>query len=301
MLKYVTKSLLKRQVWKGIFNMIDLHTHSTASDGTLSPAAVVEHAAALGLHAVALTDHDTADGVNAALAAGIRYGIEVIPGIEMSCVWNGTEIHLLGYFLNAENPAFRDGLRFFRKQREERNDTILDNLAEDGIFLSREELCFGRPDTVITRAHFARLLTEKGYVRQPKDAFREYLAYGGRYVPTKDTLTPEAVMNFFQKNHIWPSLAHPAQYGLSEEALGALLGDLCPLGLRGIEVWHSAQDSLRSARLLNIARLLQLLPTGGSDFHGATKPEIEIGSGFGGLRIQDRVLEAIKTDYQSLP
>lgn len=281
--------------------MIDLHTHSTASDGTLSPAAVVERAAGLGLHAVALTDHDTADGVAEALDAGTRCGIEVIPGIEMSCVWNGTEIHLLGYFLNAESPAFREDLRFFREQREERNNTILDNLAEDGILLNREELCFGRPDTVITRAHFARLLTEKGYVRQPKDAFQNYLAYGGRYVPTKDSLTPEAVMLFFRRNHIWSSLAHPAQYGLSEEALGALLGALRPLGLRGIEVWHSAQDSLWSARLFNTARLLQLLPTGGSDFHGAAKPKIEIGSGFGGLRIQDRILEAMKADYQSLP
>lgn len=300
MLKYVTKSLPSCGKKERISTMIDLHTHSTASDGSLSPSQLVALAAEQGLSAIALTDHDTADGISEALSAAAKCRIELIPGIEMSCVWRGTEIHLLGYFLDADHSAMRRDLSWFRKKREERNDTILDNLAEDGIVLSREELCFERPDTAVTRAHFARLLAEKGYVKTPKEAFSDYLVYGGRYVPTKDEITPELVMRFFQAHGIWPSLAHPVQYQLSEEALGALLSELCPLGLRGLEVWHSSQDSYQSARLLGIARLLKLLPTGGSDFHGDSKPDIMLGRGFGSLRIQEHVLENMKTDLAAM-
>ena len=277
--------------------MIDLHVHSTASDGSLTPRELVYYAAEKQLSAIALTDHDTVSGLTEAMAASHHAGIELIPGVEMSCVWEGTEIHILGYFVDTGSPALQDGLSWFRRMRDERNETILDNLAEDGILLTEEELRAGDPDTVITRAHFARLLIEKGYVRDRKEAFAGYLAYGGKYVPTKDELTPERVMQMFYDGKIWPSLAHPIQYHLDEDSLVQLIAELKAMGLRGIEVWHSSQSWQDTARLQTIARLSGLIPTGGSDFHGSSKPDVEIGTGRGNLKIQERVLDAIKEDY----
>ena len=277
--------------------MIDLHVHSTASDGSLTPRELVYYAAEKQLSAIALTDHDTVSGLAEAIAASHHAGIELIPGVEMSCVWEGTEIHILGYFVDTGSPALQDGLSWFRRMRDERNETILDNLAEDGILLTEEELRAGDPDTVITRAHFARLLMEKGYVRDRKEAFAGYLAYGGKYVPTKDELTPERVMQMFYDGRIWPSLAHPIQYRLDEDSLVQLIAELKAMGLRGIEVWHSSQSWQDTARLQTIARLSGLIPTGGSDFHGSSKPDVEIGTGRGNLKIQERVLDAIKEDY----
>ena len=271
--------------------MIDLHVHSTASDGSLTPRELVYYAAEKQLSAIALTDHDTVSGLAEAIAASHHAGIELIPGVEMSCVWEGTEIHILGYFVDTGSPALQDGLSWFRRMRDERNETILDNLAEDGILLTEEELRAGDPDTVITRAHFARLLMEKGYVRDRKEAFAGYLAYGGKYVPTKDELTPERVMQMFYDGRIWPSLAHPVQYHLDEDSLVQLIAELKAMGLRGIEAWHSSQSWQDTARLSG------LIPTGGSDFHGSSKPDVEIGTGRGNLKIQERVLDAIKEDY----
>ena len=277
--------------------MIDLHVHSTASDGSLTPRELVYYAAEKQLSAIALTDHDTVSGLAEAMAASHHAGIELIPGVEMSCVWEGTEIHILGYFADTGSSALQEGLSWFRRMRDERNETILDNLAEDGILLTEEELRAGDPDTVITRAHFARLLIEKGYVRDRKEAFAGYLAYGGKYVPTKDELTPERVMQMFYDGKIWPSLAHPIQYHLDEDSLVQLIAVLKAMGLRGIEVWHSSQSWQDTARLQTIARLSGLIPTGGSDFHGSSKPDVEIGTGRGNLKIQERVLDAIKEDY----
>ena len=277
--------------------MIDLHVHSTASDGSLTPRELVYYAAEKQLSAIALTDHDTVSGLAEAIAASHHAGIELIPGVEMSCVWEGTEIHILGYFVDTGSPALQDGLSWFRRMRDERNETILDNLAEDGILLTEEELRAGDPDTVITRAHFARLLMEKGYVRDRKEAFAGYLAYGGKYVPTKDELTPERVMQMFYDGRIWPSLAHPVQYHLDEDSLVQLIAELKAMGLRGIEAWHSSQSWQDTARLQTIARLSGLIPTGGSDFHGSSKPDVEIGTGRGNLKIQDRILDAVKEDY----
>lgn len=280
--------------------MIDLHVHSTASDGTLSPADVVRHAAEKNLSAIALTDHDTISGLREAVSASRSCGVEVIPGIEMSCIWKDAEIHMLGYFTDPDDAGFREDLGFFISKRDERNDILLDNLAEDGIRLTREELQFGSPDTVITRAHFARLLVEKGYARDMKDAFTKYLTYGGRYCPRKKGISPEDVLGMFLKHKVWPSLAHPYQYGLSNAGLQELITTLCAGGLRGIEVWHSSHHYADSSRLLAIARVNRLIPTGGTDFHGANKPDIEIGVGYGGMSIPDSVLRDIRKDYEEL-
>lgn len=280
--------------------MIDLHLHSNASDGSLSPSEVIRLASSSGLSAAALTDHDTADGIPEALSEASDSGIEFIPGIEMTCIWRTTEIHLLGYFVDPGLPGFAEALSSFSKKRAERNETILDNLAEDGICLDREELCpADRRDSRITLGDFARALADRGIARDKKDAMENLLPYGGRYVPLRDCVSPSEVLEFFRTFRIWPSLAHPAAYHLEEETLGELLNELISGGLRGIEIWHPLQTSYQSARLLTISRLLHLLPTGGSDFHGDASPDIRIGRGFGSLRIADGVLEDMKRDYTS--
>jgi predicted metal-dependent phosphoesterase TrpH len=279
--------------------MIDLHVHSNASDGTLSPSAVVEYASVKKLSAIALTDHDTIAGLKEAAAAADSFGVELIPGIEMSCLYGAKEIHILGYFIDPDDAGLTEDLAYFRKKREERNDIILDNFAEDGMIFTKEELRFGNPDTVITRAHFARLLVEKGYVTDVASAFKKYLVYGGKYCPRKKDITPEKVMEMFQRHKIWASLAHPYQYKLSNAELLELVGMLKALGLRGIEVYHSSHHLADTARLETLARVNGLIGTGGTDFHGENKPDIDLGTGFGGMKIPERILTDMKTDYQA--
>ena len=143
-------------------NYVDLHTHSTASDGTLSPGEVVRLAASEDLKAVALTDHDTVDGISRARAAAASLDIELIPGIELSCVLDGTEIHILGFFADETCPGLLEGLAGFRRIRDSRNEDMLNRFRKDGFDITWEDLQNGIPDTVVTRAHFARALTEKG-------------------------------------------------------------------------------------------------------------------------------------------
>ena len=276
--------------------MIDLHIHSTASDGSLSPREVVRAAEEAGLAAAALTDHDTLAGVPEALEEAALCGLTLVPGIEMSCVYGRTEIHILGYFADPDDPAFEAELASFRALRNERNETILDNLAEDGIVLTREDLAGSTPDAVITRAHFARALKEKGVVRTEDDAFRYYLSYGGRYVPYMDSLSPERVLSCFGRYGVWPCLAHPVKYGLTDRELKEMVADLCALGLRGLEVWHPAHTLADTARLQTLARTAHLVATGGSDFHGDSSPGVSIGTGRGRLMVSDRVLDLIRRD-----
>ena len=275
-------------------SLIDLHVHSTASDGTLSPAAVVEEAAAAGLSAIALTDHDTVDGVGEARSAAGRFSIEVIPGAELSALWHGKEIHILGLFLDADSPVLRQELACMRRKREARNDEILRRLSAAGFPMTREELQAGHPDTVITRAHFAREMAEKGYVASMKEAFNRYLIPGGPYCPKKEQLQPEKAVELILEAGGFAALAHPLQYRYSSQELEELTAFLAGLGMGGLEVYHSSNNSWESRKLKELADRHQLLPTGGSDFHGSNKPDIRLGCGRGNLRVSSLLLEDIR-------
>jgi len=278
--------------------MIDLHVHSTASDGTLSPAETVNRAGEKKLSAIALTDHDTVSGLAEAMDAGKKTGVEVIPGIEMSCLYREKEIHILGYFIDIRNRSPEKELHYYQNKREERNDILLNNLEKDGIHLTRKELQDNHPQTMITRAHFARCLVRKGYAGNIPDAFKKYLVCGGKYCPERKDISAARVMEMFREYQIWPSLAHPFQYHFSAAGLEELLSFLTASGLRGLEVWHSTHHPSDTSRLLTLADSHQLIPTGGSDFHGSNKPDIDIGTGFGRMNIPDTVLENIKNDYR---
>ena len=275
---------------------VDLHVHSNASDGTFSPSQVVELAKNAGLDAFALTDHDTTAGVPEALEKGRDLNIEVIPGIEVSSSFDGTEIHILGLFVNSDDPVLAAMLEKMRISRDRRNEKMLENLAADGISFTKEELCGDNPDTIITRAHIAHALVAKGICSGMDQAFKKYLQYGGRYCPQKEHLSPEEVVKTLISNGAFVALAHPFQYKFGDKKTEVLIAHMADLGVKGLEVYHSSNNKLESMKLQEMAVRHHLLPTGGSDFHGGNKPDISIGTGRGGLRVSSLLLEDIKRE-----
>ena len=273
---------------------VDLHVHSNASDGTLSPEQVVRLAHEAGLSAIALTDHDTTAGVAGAAEAGAELRLEVVPGIEVSSSFRDHEIHILGLFVDTDSPSLQAALKEFRHHRDQRNQEMLGRFDAHGIHLTAEDLCAGNPDTVITRAHVARALLAKGLGPDLDHIFKKYLQYGGTYCPPKEFLPPEAVMAALLDSHAFVALAHPFQYKLGDKATEELIAYLAGLGMKGLEVYHSSHNRLESAKLQEMAARHHLLSTGGSDFHGSNKPDISIGTGRGGLRVSSLLLDAIK-------
>ena len=275
-------------------NFIDLHVHSNASDGTLTPAGVVELAAQKGLSAIALTDHDTIEGIPEALEAAKSLPLEVIPGIELSCVYLGEEIHILGLYVDLADKNFLTETDTLKDIRMKRNTEMIHRFQNAGIDITLLEVQAGNPDTVITRAHFARVLLEKGYVKNMDQAFKKYLSYSGPYCPRKEKITPEHAMKILQDCKASPVLAHPYQYHLGDKKTEELVSYLKEMGLHGLEVYHSSNNQYESGKLKKLAKKYQLFPTGGSDFHGTNKPDIDLGTGRGGLRISALLLDDIK-------
>ena len=275
-------------------NFIDLHVHSNASDGTLTPACVVELAAQKGLSAIALTDHDTIEGIPEALEAAKSLPLEVIPGIELSCVYQGEEIHILGLYVDLADKNFIAETDTLKDIRMKRNTEMIHRFQNAGIDITLSEVQGGNPDTVITRAHFARVLLEKGYVKNMDQAFKKYLSYSGPYCPRKEKITPEHAMKMLRDCKASPVLAHPYQYHLGDKKTEELVSYLKEMGLHGLEVYHSSNNQYESGKLKKLAKKYQLFPTGGSDFHGTNKPDIDLGTGRGGLRISALLLDDIK-------
>lgn len=275
-------------------NFIDLHVHSNASDGTLTPARVVELAAQKGLSAIALTDHDTIEGIPEALEAAKSLPLEVIPGIELSCVYQGEEIHILGLYVDLADKNFIADTDTLKDIRMKRNTEMIHRFQNAGIEITLSEVQGGNPDTVITRAHFARVLLEKGYVKNMDQAFKKYLSYSGPYCPRKEKITPEHAMKMLRDCKASPILAHPYQYHLGDKKTEELVSYLKDMGLHGLEVYHSSNNQYESGKLKKLAKKYQLFPTGGSDFHGTNKPDIDLGTGRGGLRISALLLDDIK-------
>ncbi len=274
--------------------LIDLHVHSTASDGTYSPAEVTKLALESGLTAYALTDHDTVDGVSEALKAADGTNLTVIPGAEFSCEYDGKEIHILGLYLNTRCDELLSVLHKVREIRDRRNEELLALFQSDGFPITYEDLIHGNEHTVITRAHFARALFEKGCVNSVSQAFDKYLGDGKKYYRQKQMLKPEEAIRLIKVAGGLPSLAHPLQYKLGWKKTEELLSYLKGSGLMGVEVYYSSHSQSDSIHLREISSQLGLVSTGGSDFHGANKPDIHLGSGYGGLRVSASLLTDIK-------
>ncbi len=277
-------------------NYIDLHVHSNASDGSFSPEEVVDLAKNAGLSTFALTDHDTIDGIEKAQEYAKKIGgIEVIPGTELSCYYGDREIHIVGLFVDYQNSAFCKALEDLKIAREQRNQQMVQKFVDAGIPLTIEELKHGNPNSVITRAHFARVLVEKGICKDKKEAFEKYLGIGCPFYLPKPKVTPEHVLSLILNAGGTAILAHPYSYKLSRTEVEHLLDEtLVPLGLAGMECYYSTYDNGQTQELRSIAYKRNLLVSGGSDFHGAVKPDISIGTGRGNLRIPEKILITIK-------
>ena len=274
---------------------IDLHVHSSASDGSLTPEEVVDLAKHAGLTAFALTDHDTVEGVERALVHAKKIkDIEVIPGTELSCYYNNREIHIVGLFINHKDETFLKELQKLEQAREARNEKMVQNFVDAGIPITLEELKHGNPNSVITRAHFARVLIEKGICKDKTEVFDKYLGIGCPFYLPKPKVTPEHVISLIHQAGGIAILAHPYSYKLSKTEIAHMLDDLIPAGLSGIECYYSTYDDGQMQELRNIACAKKLLISGGSDFHGTVKPDISIGTGHGNLRIPDQLLTAIR-------
>ena len=272
---------------------IDLHIHTTSSDGTLSPSEVVAEALRLGLSAIAVTDHDTAHGCAEAAEAAAGSGLEVVPGIEISTKHSGP-VHILGYFVDASHPVMSEALDWIVRDRDERNEKMCELMRADGIDVDygamRER--FGE---VIGRPHFARLLVERGLARDVKDAFDKYVEKGRKYYQGRSFLPLERSVGIIREAGGTAVLAHPFQYRLDDAGLRGLIERCLDCGLGGIECRYSGYDEDMTAYLESLAREYGLVRTGGSDFHGSNKPEISIGSGKGSLSVPCEYLEELKS------
>ncbi|MCD8342823.1 MAG: PHP domain-containing protein, partial [Oscillospiraceae bacterium] len=264
---------------------IDLHVHTTASDGTLTPAAVTARARGLGLAAIAITDHDTVEGVAEAMRAGKELGVEVVPGIELSCYYQGREVHVLGYFIDIASASLAETIRAVTENRKARNHIIAERMAADGLPVSIDELKRRFPHTVIGRPHFAEVLVEHGLADSVSDAFARYLNRGRPYFEPQKRMNMDEAAAAINAAGGLAVLAHPYQYRYSEAEMRRLFADFKSCGGTGIECFYSGYDAEKSAFLTSAAAELGMCVTGGSDFHGSVKPDIELGSGKGGLNV----------------
>ena len=273
---------------------IDLHTHTTASDGTDTPSMLVQHAIAANLDAVAITDHDTVAGVEEGCLFAKEKEITVIPGIELSCQYHSKEIHMLGYFVDIYNEEFLQKLDQLKQSREHRNEQMRQKLAELGLPLTMEQLRGSNEKTVITRAHFARALLEAGYVKTKDEAFQKYIGDGCPAFVMKPKFLATEAISLIKKAGGVAVLAHPLLYKLSYHDLEQLISELKNNGLVGVEVYHSSHNIANSNRLREIIQSYHLLPTGGSDYHGENKQNIRLGVGYGGMKVSHALLDDLK-------
>ncbi|BDQ37844.1 phosphatase [Pseudodesulfovibrio nedwellii] len=279
---------------------IDLHSHSTASDGTLSPTELIKLAKESGLDAIAITDHDTFQGVPEALAAGEKYGIEVIPGAELSLESpEGTGwIHVVALWLPENAIELQEAFDWVQEGRKTRNQEIVEKLRTLGINITYEGVA-ARAKGTIGRPHFAQELMALGVVSSIDEAFKVWIGDNGRaYIP-KRKLTPEQAFPILNKIGATSILAHPFALGLNLKDTEKVVKDLMEFGLDGIEVYYTEHSDAEVKAYKEMAERLGLLLSGGSDFHGSVKPKIRLGKGKGGLHVPTELLEKMKKNRRS--
>lgn len=281
---------------------VDLHVHSTASDGSETPSKVVELASEAGLTAVALTDHDTLEGVEEAREEADRRGIELIPGVELSCEWDRGGLHLVVLFLEPGPGPLQDRLASFRDSRDRRNRVVAERLAGLGLDISYEEVVHQAGGGSVGRPHFAEVLRRKGYVPDISSAFARYLGAGAPAYAARRLLRPEEALDLARRSGGAPVIAHPHTLGLDRAAeYAAFYRRMAGLGLAGVECYYSEYDPRMRRELARAVGAHGLLPSGGSDFHGQYKPGLRVGVGRGDLRVPDGVLEDLRAARTERP
>lgn len=273
---------------------VDLHLHSTASDGSDEPSRIVALATDAGLTAIALTDHDNLDGIPEASAAAERAGLRFVSGTELSVSWRGAAMHLLVYFLEPGPGPLQDELATVRLGREDRNRKLVDRLTELGAKLSYEEVLAEAGGSGVGRPHFAAVLVRKGYVETIKSAFDVYLADGQPgYVP-RQRLEAVAAIRLARQSGAVPVIAHPHTLKVPPDGYAASFRELVDLGLGGIEAYYGGYATDVRDNLVDLCADLGIVATGGSDYHGSYKPGLSVGSGPGDLVVPDHIVSDLE-------
>lgn len=273
---------------------VDLHTHTTASDGSDTPSELVRKAAEGKLTALAVTDHDTVSGLDEAVAAGEQFGLEVIRGCELSVSSRYGEVHILGLWLPKNCAELEIELGMLRAKRDERNSRILERLQRAGVPLTQADVLAESRGETVGRPHIARALLRHGHVATMQEAFFRFLAKGGVAYEPKDVLSPAEGVSLLANLGATVSIAHPMLIRCPREWLDSTVAGLVPLGLSAIEAYHSEHSSGDERYCADLAGRYGLALTGGSDYHGSAKPQISLGRGRGGLRVTEAVLDRLK-------
>lgn len=278
--------------------VIDLHTHSTASDGSDTPSQILQKAASLGLTAVALCDHDTVDGLKEFTETAPTLGIRAVPGIEISTRLYNKEVHILGLFIDPAAPSLRETLDFLRGTRSERNAKLLECLQRSGFAITEEEVRAVSGGGEIGRPHFARILVKKGYFATNQECFKRCIGpQSPCYIPRRFLPTPESIRAVREAGGIaiW---AHPLTSASGDRSfLRKFLRQMVPMGLEGLEGYYAQFTPRQEGIARSVAAELGLQISGGSDYHGANQPGVALGTGKGNLAIPDEVYENL-VEYQ---
>jgi 3',5'-nucleoside bisphosphate phosphatase len=275
-------------------NTIDLHAHTTASDGTFTPTQLMEHAVEKGLTAVAVTDHDTTDGLPEAAQAARQRGIEFVPGIELSISYHSGRFHMLGYFIDWENPTLAGRLQLLKENRIKRNQLMAAKMEELDLPVTLEDIIAESGGGQVGRPHMAMAMVKKGIVSTVQEAFDKYLADGAMAHFPKDKITAEEGIELIHAAGGLAVMAHPDSLKMDNATLLEDLKRLKEQGLDGIECYYNNHSPQRSRDLLAIAQEAGLIATGGSDFHGAAKPHVQLGVVVEGQPVPNSVLSALK-------
>jgi predicted metal-dependent phosphoesterase TrpH len=278
---------------------VDLHTHTTYSDGTFTPSDLVNLAKLKSLTAIAITDHDITSGNREALSRGKEIGIEVVPGVELSVDYplpQKGHLHLLGLFIDPDNNALKKSLQIIRQARTKRNYKILKRLTELGKEVTKNELTNEAGDGSVGRPHIATIMVKKGYVKTIKEAFQHYLKNGAPAYFDRLRIPVTQAIDLIHVAGGIAILAHPSSLGFSSfEQMGIYIMQLKEIGLDGIEVWCPGQDEQMMHKMLTFARANLMVVSGGSDFHGNAKPEQQLGS----VDVPDQVYIDLVKYYES--
>lgn len=263
----------------------DLHIHTVASDGTYTPREILEEAREIGLAAISITDHDSVDSVSQAMSLASDYGIEVIPGIEISVELPANELHLLGYYLDYKNKELLDRLFLLQQTRLDRAREMVKKLERMGFPLDMETLLPDQVSGSIGRLHIAQGLLKAGYIRNIPEAFKRYIGNDGpAYVPKMKISIKEAMSMIFNAGGV-PVLAHPGPLNRDD-----IIPELIELGLVGLEAFYPSYSKFQTNHYIELARYYKILATGGSDFHGSNKKNITLGQ----VRVPYQVVEELK-------
>ncbi|ANE47465.1 metal-dependent phosphoesterase [Paenibacillus swuensis] len=275
-----------------LYGFADLHTHSTASDGTNAPADNVRLAKESGLSGISVTDHDTVAGVTEALEEGMRIGITVIPGVEISTVAQGRDIHILGYYMNIDDEKFLQRLSDLRRTRNLRNELMIEKLNQLGVMIRLEEvmarLTKAKADETVGRPHIAQVLIDKGYVATMEEAFDRYLGSQGLAYANPPRITPYEAIQWIREAGGRAVLAHPGLYNQDD-----LVTAIIKSGVDGLEVYHSDHSIQNEEKYAELAKAYQLIVTGGSDYHGERNGIVFHGA-LGSKRVPMSVVQQLK-------